>query len=262
MFKGFPLKINISLLSTVIVSAVIYSFSDKEIRNICLAIGWLLTLAAVVPSSFWSAWEQVTKGKGRCVEDPNTVIPGWKQFCQSMGIKKDIKLKVFPNLRNAYRDGTTIEIGQPVLDNLDSVSIKAVFAHELAHSKIDYALTPRHLLWSILVIVVVAPLSSLVFTYSIRPSGSHFLVFSASLILISFVCIAIRFLSWPNEYEADLMAKQYVNREAVVSYLTAVAALRKMNVTRDFYRHPSITKRIANLDWPPKTRSKRWYFEL
>jgi Zn-dependent protease with chaperone function len=74
--------------------------------------------------------------------------------------------------------------------------------------------------------------------------------------------IAMRFISWPDEYRADLIAMQYVNRGAVVSFLTAMAALRKMDVTRDFYRHPSINKRIANLGWSQKTRFKKWYFEL
>jgi Zn-dependent protease with chaperone function len=248
ILKGFPLRINIALLVIAIICAAISSLSDKEtLRNICFAIGCLLTLAAVVPSSFWSIWEQLRKGEGRCVEDPNTVILGWKQFCQSMGIEKDIKLKVFPNLRNAYHDGTTIEIGQPVLDNLDSVSIKAVFAHELAHSKIDYAYKLKHLLVIILVGVVLVTLWWLVFVYSVGPLGIF--TYSALLIItIGFMGIVMRFISWPDEYKADLIAKQYVNREAVVSSLTTVAALRRMDVRRDFYRHPSITKRIANLD--------------
>jgi len=74
--------------------------------------------------------------------------------------------------------------------------------------------------------------------------------------------IAIRFASWPDECEADLVAGRYVSPEAVVSFLTAMAELRKMDVTRDFYRHPSMTKRRANLDWSPRTRFRKWYLEL
>jgi Zn-dependent protease with chaperone function len=263
ILNGFPLRINLSLLAVAIVFAGVSSLPDQEnLRITCIVIGWLLTLAAVGPSSFGSVWELVRKGKARSVEDPNTVIPGWKQLCQSMGIEKNIKVKVYPNLRNAYANDTTIKIGQPVLDSLDSVAIKAVFVHELGHIKINYALKLRHLLVVILVGVALATVMLLVFTYSAGPPGSSLFTCSALLILIDFMGITIRFASWPDEYRADLIAMQYVNRGAVVSFLTAMAALRKMNVTRDFYRHPSINKRIANLGWSQKTRFKKWYFEL
>ena len=262
ILNRFSLKTNVSLLAVAIVFAAISSLSDKETLGItCLVTGWLLTLAAVGPSLFGFVWERVRKGKARYV-DPNTVILEWKKFCQSMGIKEDIRVKVFANLRNAYAKGTTIEIGQPVLDSLDSVSIEGVFAHELAHIRINYALKLRHLLVAILVGVVFATVMLLVFTYSADPLGSSLFTCSALLILIDFMGIAARFILWPVEYEADLIAKQYVNREAVVSFLKEMATIRKIDITRDFYSHPSITKRIANLDWSQKTRFKKWYFEL
>jgi Zn-dependent protease with chaperone function len=268
IFKGVPLRINIALLAIAIICAAIASHSDKETLRIAfLVTGWVLTLAAVVPSLFWLAWEHVKRGKARCVEDPNIVIPGWKQFCQSMGIEKAIKMKVFPNLRNAYAKGTTIEIGQPVLDSLDGISTKAVCAHELGHIKINSALKLRRLLAVILVCAVFVGVAHatvpLIFIYNVRQLGFSCFTFSVlSILMIGLMGIAIRFMSWPDEYEVDLIAKQYVNREAVASALTAIAALRKTDVTRDFYRHPSINKRIANLDWPQKTRFKKWYFEL
>lgn len=264
ILNGFPLKINVSLLAIaiVIVSVAISSLSDKEtLRNICLLTGCLLTLLAVVPSSFGSVWEDMRKGKPRYI-DPNTVIPEWKKFCQSMGIKENIMVKVFPNLRNAYARYTTIGVGQPVLDSLDSVSIKGVFAHELAHIKGKHALKQACLLVGVLVGVLFAAVPLLGVSYSFDPSGSSLLWLSVLLVLVDFTGIAMRFISWPFEYKADLIAKQYVNREAVVSLLTAMVALRKMDVTRDFYRHPSVNKRIANLDWSQKTRFRKWHFEL
>lgn len=264
ILKGFPLRVNISLLAIAVICAAISSLSNTEnLRNMSFAIGCLLTVVAVVPSSFWYEWERVRKGKGEDV-DPDTIVPGWKQFCQSMGIEDDITVKVFPNLRNAYADRTTnrsiIEIGRPVLNSLDSVSIKAVFAHELAHIK--QGRTQK----KIFLLACVPPAAVLLFLlvrYGVGLLDSS--IFRGSvlvLVLIDYIYIAARFVSWPLEYEADLVAKQYVNRDAVISFLTEVAALRKMDVTRDFYRHPSITKRIANLDLPQKTRFKKWYFEL
>lgn len=267
ILNGFPLRINVSLLAIAIICAATSGLLDKETsRTICLVIGWVLTVVAVGPSSFGSVCECMRKGKGR-YEDPNTVIPEWKQLCQSMGIDGDIKVKVFPNLRNArvnrITNRTIIEIGQPVLDSLDSVSIKAVFVHELAHIKITNASKLRHLLWLVLFGVAFATVLWLVFTHSVGPLGFSYFTFSVpSILIIGFMGIAIRFISWPDEYEADLAAKQYVNPQAVVSFLTAMAALRKIDVTRDFYQHPSINKRKANLDWSQKTRFRKWYFEL
>ena len=258
ILNGLPLRKNVSLLAIAIICAIIASLYDKEtLRITCLVAEWVLTLVAVVPSLFGFARERMRKGKARYVEDPNTIVPGWKQFCQSMGIEKDIKMKVFTNLRNARPNGTTIEIGQPVLDSLDSVSIKAVFAHELAHIKTHYALKPRHLLWFVLVVVAFIGVARAtvpsIFTYSVAQLGFSCFTFSVlSILIMGFMGIAIRFVSWPDEYEADLMADQCVNQGAVVSFLTAMAALRKMDVTRDFYSHPSINKRKANLGWSKK----------
>jgi len=258
ILSGFPLRINIFLLAGAIVFAAISSLPDKEnLRITCIVIGWLLTLVAVGPSSLRSMWEDMRKGKPKYV-DPNTVIPGWNKFCQSMGVKENIKVKVFPNLRNAYAKHTTIEVGQPVLDSLDSVSIKGVFAHELAHIKGKHALKQGCLLFGVLFAAVLLLGAS----YSFDPPGSSLFWFSVLLILVDFTGIAIRFISWPFEYKADLIADQYVKQQAVTSLLKAMAALRKIDVTRDFYLHPSITKRIASLDWSQKTRVRKWYFEL
>jgi len=231
-------------------------------RNIFLAAGGLLTLLAVGPSSCRFVWEDMRKGKPRYV-DPDTVIPKWKEFCQSMGIKEDIKVKVFPNLRNAYARGTTIAIGQPVIDSLDSVSMKGVFAHELAHIKEKHGLKQ----WLLLFGVLSAAVLLLGIPYSFGPLGSSTFSFPVLLLIsVGFAGVAARFISWPFEYRADLMADLYVKQRAVASCLVTMAVLRKIDITRDFYFHPSLTKRIASLDgsqnWSRKTRFKRWYFEL
>ena len=267
ILNGCSLRINVSLLAIAIICAAISSLSDKEtFRITCLVSGWVLTLVAVVPSLFGFARERLRKGKSTNV-DPDTLVPGWKQFCESMGIKEPIKVKVFANLRNARPNGTTIEIGQPVLDSLDSISIKAVFAHELAHIKTHHALKPRHLLWFVLVAAAFVGVARAtvpsIFIYSVdQLRFSCFTLAVLPILIIGFIGIAIRFVSWPDEYEADLIADQSVKQGAVLSFLTAMAVLRKMDVTRDFYLHPSVNKRKANLGWSQKTRFRKWYFEL
>jgi hypothetical protein len=252
IFGGFSLNINVSLLAVVIMSAVIYSFTDNEvIENICLIIGWTLVLFAVGPSSFRLIWEDMKKGKPQDV-DPDTTIPELKELRRLMGISKDIKVEVLPNLRNAQMRFSTLIIGQPVLDSLDGVSIKGVIAHELAHVK------GKHILKMIpMIFPVIALLWGL---YQFTPLGSS--IFTCLALSIGLMGISIRFITWPFEYKADLIAKQYVGREAVVSCLEAMAAIRKIDITQGFYFHPSITNRIASLDWSQKTRFKKWYFEL
>jgi Zn-dependent protease with chaperone function len=222
-------------------------------------MGWLLTLLAVGPSSFGFVWEDVRKGKPRSV-DPNTVIPEWQKFCQSMGIKDSIKVKVFSNLPNVYAKHTTIGIGQPVLDSLDSVSIKGVFAHELAHMKRNHASRKVRLLFGVVF------LSGVLFggiLYGFGPSAfSPFACTALLIILIGLTGIAMRFISWPCEYEAELMANQSVKQGAVASSLKAIARLRKMDFTHDCYGHPSVNRRIANLNCSQKTRFRKWYIEL
>jgi len=259
IYKVCSLKINVLLLAIAIVFAAISSLSDKEaLRCICLAIGWILALRAVVPSLFRFMWEVLTKGKARD-EDPNKIIPEWKKFCQSMGITKDIKTKVFPNLRNAYAKDSTIEIGQPILDTFDSASKKAMLAHELAHIKENPAFK---FLYFCIVIAVFFVLLAVLYQFTPLGSSSYSSFCPSLLLLIGFTGIAFRFITWPFEYKADLVAKQYVRRKAVVSCLKSLASIRKMDCGQDFYSHPSIAKRVANLDWTKKTRFKKWYFEL
>lgn len=266
---GFPLRINLCLLAGAIVCAAVSSLRSEETARITsVVVGWVLVLVAVGPSLFGFVWGRVRKGKGRYI-DPDTIVPGWRQFCQSMGIEKDIRVKVFPGLRNAYPDltNTRIKIGQPVLDSLDSASIKAVVAHELAHirvgSKVHYTFKQKCLLFGVWFGALLgAGVLLWRLSYGFGLPSAPLFWFSVLLAPSSFMGISARFMSWPSEYQADVMAMQYVNREAVASFLKALAALRKMDVTRDFYTHPGINRRIANLDWPPDTRFRRWCFEL
>jgi Zn-dependent protease with chaperone function len=258
--NGFPLRINVSLLSLSIVFAVVASLCDRgNLGTICLGTGALLTLVAVGPSSFWFLWERVRKRKGK-YEDPDTIVPGWKRFCQSMGIEKAIQVRSLTNLRNAFAKGSTINIGQPVLESLDSVSLKGVFAHELAHIKGNHTLKGKCLLMG----VVLA--SGVLFQgvlYGFGPSGSTaFACATQSIMVIGFAGIAMRFVLWPFEYSADSMADQCVKQGAVASALKAIATLRKMDVAHDFYGHPSVNKRIANLGKSQKGKFRRWHIEL
>lgn len=250
---GFPLGINVLLLSIAVGFAITSSRSDREdLTIVCLTMGGLLTLAAVGPAMISFGRERLKKGKGEWAEDPDAIVPQWKQFCYSMGIKEDIKLKVFPNLRNAYASGTTIEIGRPVLASLDTVSTKGVLAHELAHIKQNHSSRRGRLLLCVGLGLGLLFGGILCGFNSLAPKPSA--CGALSVVMIGLMSIAMPFISWPCEYEADSVADQYVKEGAVASSLKAIARLKKMDVTRDFYWHPSINRRIANLDKSPRAR--------
>jgi Zn-dependent protease with chaperone function len=253
--RGFTLKINVILLGIVIVAALIYGFFDEEIlRNICIATGCVSALLAVGPSFFGYLWEELTRGKPQDV-DPDIVVPELRKLCRLMGIEEEIQVKVFPSLKNAAVRSSTLEIGQPLLDKLDSVAMKGVLAHELAHLKES---SLKRFTFLIAVIVILVALVALV--YQFTPFGSSFF----TLLALSFglMSISFRFITWPFEYEADLIAEKHVGRKAVESCLRELAVIRGVDTTHEFYFHPSITNRIASLGWSEKTRFKKWYFEL
>ena len=224
-----------------------------------LGIGALLTLVAVGPSSFWFMWERVRERKGK-YEDPETIVPEWHRLCQSMGIEKLVQVRILTDGCNAYAEGSTIHIGQTVIDNLDSVSLKGVVAHELAHIKGNHDLKRRCLVTGL---VVASGVLFQAVLYGFGPSGSTAVACATqSIMVIGFMGIAMRFVLWPFEYSADTVADQCVKQGAVASALKAIAMLRKMDITRDFYGHPSVNKRIESLGGSQKARFRRWHIDL
>ncbi len=55
-------------------------------------------------------------------------------------------------------------------------------------------------------------------------------------------------VSWPFEYKADAIAAQYVGKEQMVSALMKLADKNNIDMNRDSYTHPSISKRVARLN--------------
>jgi Zn-dependent protease with chaperone function len=223
---------------------------NQAIRIICVSIGVILTLLASGPSLLGAIMEQSWKGKP-LEFDFSSSLPELRQLRQSMGIKKEIKVRIVPNWLNAEARFSTIEIGQPVLVNMDAASRKALIAHELGHIKGNHSLK--------MIPVIVAALILMLILSLFTPLGISMFTF---LVPVAFIGIAIRFISWPLEYEADLIASQHTNNNGVISSLTILSKMRNTNATRDFYSHPSVDKRIANLSWSKQTRLKKWYIEL
>lgn len=221
------------------------------IRNICLAIALISLLLAIGPSLFGEIREQLKSGKPRGV-DCSGVFLEIRDLCQSMGVTKDIKVKIVPTWRNAESKFSTIRIGEPILGKFDKASRDGMLGHELAHIKRNHSAKKIPILIAIIILLSViylfVPLQFTPFTFLVLSFG--------------IVGIASRFMTWPFEYEADVVAAQHLGHEAVESFLRAVADIRQVDIQRDFYFHPSIANRIANLGWSRQTRFKKWYFEL
>lgn len=245
--KGLPLKANRLLLVAAIVCLIISGLSsDETLRNLLTAIGWSLVLVALVPFVSKLIWEELSKGKADN-RDPSKITPRWSQLRHAMGIDRDVKVKVYPNLRNAGARATTIAIGQPVLSSLDSAETEAVLVHELAHIRGKHAL--KRVLWMIVVASVAMLVLLLLLGVLLRLglSDCYFSGFSVVAILISSVGLAMPSICWTHEYGADVAAKQYVSKDAMVSALRKLARLRGTNLETDSYAHPSVNKRIVRL---------------
>jgi len=178
-----------------------------------------------------------------------------------MDIKRKVKLKIVPNLQNARASGYGIIFGKPLLDILSRDEIRAILAHELAHIKLAHvkrkSVKTQIFILTALFAMIVVLLALLYVSTSREPTS-----FTISTLFIGIITISIRFISWPGEYEADAIASQHVDKSAIQSGLLVISKVREMDINWSYYSHPSISNRIANLDWPQNVRHKKWYLSL
>ena len=248
VLRGLPLRVNRFILVIVIVLSVVSGLSSSEtLRLILAAVGGALTLVALGPFVFKLIWEYLSKGKAHEAE-LSELVPDWRQLCKSMGIRKDVKVKSFPNLRNAAASGTTILIGRPILDSLDNIETKAVLVHELTHIRDRHQIKRTLLMAGVVGSAVLALFLLLAVLLRLGLSVYYLSEFSLLGILLCSFGLSMPHVCWPMEYSADLAAKQYVSKDAMSSALRGLAELRDTPPETDSYTHPSVNKRIARLD--------------
>jgi len=226
------------LLAVVLVSGNSYSLltpiAIKAISGVIfvLAVGFLLvTLICIVPH-FAKNFYRVLRGT-----QWQKITPEFMLLAQDMGVKLDKKRPtgIAPNWVNAAATpNNRIIIGKPLLDNLDNLALRGLFAHELTHLK-----KKHHLKHCVLAVSVTFGVG---LYQSFFPSLSDVM---ACILALAAISLIFSFVSWHFEYEADAIASQYVGKEIMISTLQGIQ--RMINRHGDTFTHPSFSKRIARL---------------
>lgn len=164
--------------------------------------------------------------------------------------KMDVKLhptkslEIVPELRGArsaphpflsgykVHFGGTVHIGCTILCGLDNPALAGILAHELAHLRKGHSVK---VMLSFLVFIPVLVYWSVSESWPIIPILLTFAIWALVLSLIS----------WQNEYEADAVAAEYVEKKPMAYALKQVARL--IDRPGDTLTHPSFKKRISRL---------------
>jgi len=90
----------------------------------------------------------------------------------------------------------------------------------------------------------------------------QFNLFGTILLMVAMISILSRFIFWPFEYQADFVASEFAGEEIFTETLLSYARLKNIDIKHDFYFHPSVSKRINNLNLSKMARIVKWYLEI
>jgi Zn-dependent protease with chaperone function len=274
--RGFSFRINVYILVIMIAFAFIENIIIPNApKFICAVVVILCAIVSLVPALYRTTKAllslSLTGIRGilslifkRSLANNlrrDELLNDIQNLCDKMEIKKKVKLKIVPNFINAMAMGHVIIFGKPLLEKLDQNEIKAIIAHELAHIKLGHVKRKEPKQQTSILIILFAMIiflpALLYISTHIKPTS-----FTLGTLLIGIMSISFRFVSWPKEYEADIIANQYVTKDAMKSVWLTLAKMKEMDINWAYYSHPSISNRIKNLDWPQNVRNKKWYWSL
>jgi Zn-dependent protease with chaperone function len=232
----FPYKVNICLLAAVfLLTPILYFLNQSLFQKLWIGLIWVLLLVAIVPSGISLIMKDRGRGKPKKLDDP-VILEEISSLSTKMGIKRKISIWVIPNWSNAQAICLTLKIGKVLLYGEFGNEQRGIIAHELGHIK------GKHFCKTIpIVIVICIVLTCLIFFLRL---------FSLVPAIVSLSVISLNRLSWRFEYSADLIASESADSNTVETSLKFLANLNQIDVNRDFFLHPSISKRINNLGKP------------
>lgn len=158
-------------------------------------------------------------------------------LANTMGVRlrnQDI-VRVVPFWVNAAYFNGKIILGQSIVEEFDKESRRGVLAHELAHRKASHPLKQLGLL-----LLVFMPIGCLISLMQLPGIVNLLLVFAAYGLVLPIA-------RWHFEYEADSIAAQFVGKQPVVTALLRLSEANAIDIERDTYSHPSISKRMHRL---------------
>lgn len=273
ILRGFSFRLNFYILLLMMIFAVIFNLIPQStFKQICVVIVLLSAFVSMGPALLRTTqilmirvsaipirmWELLYSIFKRKFDDLryDEILHEIQDLCSLMEIKQKIKLRLVPNLQNAAAAGNVITFGKPLLEKLDPEEIKAIIVHELGHIKRDHLAKLSLYVFCFITVSIILVILFHNFT-QIKLTN-----FTIVFFLIGIFAISLRVVSWSQEYEADTIAAQYVSKEAIKSAWLKASKMRKTDINWSYYSHPSISNRIANLDWPPNIRNKKWYLSL
>jgi hypothetical protein len=180
------------------------------------------------------------------------------KLCNKLKLNKKIKLKPTTSIITAKSSFSTVIMGETILNKSFDLQ-KAVLAHELVHIKKNHYAKSLIVLLPLIIIFVLSFITSIICVlianvhWHIESFYPALVFWNISIIFLALIIILLRPVSWPKEYEADLIAAQIVGNELMIETLRNVAKLRSQDEERDFYQHPSILKRIDYIEQNNKT---------
>lgn len=177
---------------------------------------------------FWKNFKLVFRNKAT-VEVPLPIE--FSSIAKKMDLKIT-KMKIFPNVCNAYAQGNQVFVGQKLLEKLNPEETKAVLAHEFGHIK------GRHALLQIVYILPIVIFFGL--------SWSRLPPIMTELGLFAYIMFALVPIRWWAEKRADLAAIKQVGKEPLKSALITLVGKEKLDETSE--THPAVSQRIKWID--------------
>lgn len=265
--RGFSFRTNFFILLALIIFLAFYRLLPYFVLgHLLIAMVFLSAITSVGPAllrRIRAIIPNILRRKYIIDAKHDEILNEAKNLCSLMGmteIRDKIRLKVIPNLNNAKASRQTISIDKSFLEKFNQEEIKFILAHELAHIKLEEQ--RKHKPWyrdryffvgGIMALIFMV---LLIFFETLHP-------FVAVTLFVVLIFMSIRFMTWPVEYEADSLAIQYTaNKNAMESVLHKLVGMKETNYKWASYSHPSVSNRIANLNWPQRVKYKKWYLNL
>ena len=256
--QGFPLRVNLILYLVTIILTILLPVFRQPIAILFIATALSLTTCMIfiplmehitsIPRMI-RLWNRLDEAKPVYSAGLMEEISSITTRIKMEAIDDYERIKYISGWINAavMLDGSIV-LGQTVVEEFGKEHREGILGHELGHKKGHHQLKGPLLLF-IMSIIFVIPL----FFYLVR-SPLPFLI--DWLILYAAVGLVVPFVSWPLEYEADAIAGKYIGEETVINGLRKLATSASIDVNRDSYTHPSISRRIKRLQRLAKKNQK------
>jgi len=178
------------------------------------------------------------------IPTPNEI----KALARAMGINRKFKVKIVPNLFNAFATRSTIGLGTKLLDVTNIDEGRSVVAHELDHLKRANQILLVRILSILPVLIVSIGLSnSTVVTLPWVSAETIGIVGTITIYLAIFAysLLATMPSNWIFELRADKTAKTFAGEQSTIEMLRKLD--KKGNPNENSITHPSINSRIKQL---------------